>query len=154
MKQLIFIFSAIVLMTACKNSTGKNPKEPIDRNTKANAENALLEDSTKWTKILWVDSVQNFGKVTDGEKVLITFHFKNIGTNPLIIAAVTPSCGCTVPSKPEEPVPPGKEGIITAEFNSAGRVGKADKYINVSCNTEKQIYTLKFEGEVIEKSKN
>ncbi len=154
MKQLIFLLSATLLMAACKNVTTKNPKEPIDPNAKANAEAAFLNDSTKWTKIKWLDSLQNFGKVTDGEKVVITFHFKNIGNMPLIIAAVTPSCGCTVPSKPDEPIAPGAEGIITAEFNSSGRVGKADKYINVSCNTAQEIYTLKFEGEVIEKSKN
>ena len=154
MKQLTFLISVLFLIVACKNVTSKNPKEPIDPNAKANAEAAVLNDSTKWTNIKWLDSVQNFGKVTDGEKVVITFHFKNVGTMPLIIGAVTPSCGCTVPAKPEDPIAPGAEGVITAEFNSTGRVGKADKYINVSCNTAQEIYTLKFEGEVIEKSKN
>ncbi len=154
MKQLIFLLSATLLMAACKNVTTKNPKEPIDPNAKANAEAALLNDSSKWTEVQWMDSLQNFGKVTDGEKVVISFHFKNVGNNPLIISSVTASCGCTVPEKPEEPIAPGKEGIITAEFNSSGRVGKADKFIDVVCNTSTQNYKLKFEGEVIGKSKN
>lgn len=154
MKQFTILISMLFLIVACKNVTSKNPKEPIDPNANANAEAALLNDSSKWTEVQWMDSLQNFGKVTDGEKVVITFHFKNIGSNPLIISSVTASCGCTVPEKPEEPIAPGKEGIITAEFNSTGRVGKADKFIDVVCNTSTQNYKLKFEGEVIGKSKN
>ncbi|MBY0479611.1 MAG: DUF1573 domain-containing protein [Chitinophagaceae bacterium] len=150
MKQ--FFLSAIVLMllAACQNAP-KNPKEPVDPAAATKEQQAFLNDSTKWTTVQWMDSVQNFGKVTDGEKVVITFHFKNTGTNPLVIANVTASCGCTVPAKPEEPIAPGQEGKITAEFNSVGRVGKASKYLNVTCNTKDQVVNLLFEGEVLPK---
>lgn len=150
MKQ--FFLSAIVLMllAACQNAP-KNPKEPVDPAAATKEQQAFLNDSTKWTTVQWMDSVQNFGKVTDGEKVVITFHFKNTGTNPLVIANVTASCGCTVPAKPEEPIAPGQEGKITAEFNSVGRVGKASKYLNVTCNTKDQVVNILFEGEVLPK---
>lgn len=150
MKQ--FFLSAIVLMllAACQNAP-KNPKEPVDPAAATKEQQAFLNDSTKWTTVQWMDSVQNFGKVTDGEKVVITFHFKNTGTNPLVIANVTASCGCTVPAKPEEPIAPGQKGKITAEFNSVGRVGKASKYLNVTCNTKDQVVNLLFEGEVLPK---
>lgn len=110
-----------------------------------------MSDSANWTTVEWMDSIQNFGKITDGEKVVITFHFKNTGSKPLVITNVTASCGCTVPSKPEEPIAPGQEGKITAEFNSVGRVGKASKFLNVTCNTKVQVTNLLFEGEVLPK---
>lgn len=150
MKRLIFILLSVTLITACKNVT-KNPKEPVDPEAQAKEQAAFLNDTTNWTTVQWMDSVQNFGKVTDGEKVIISFHFKNTGTKPLVISNVQASCGCTVPSKPEEPIAPGKEAVITAEFNSAGRVGMASKYLNVTCNTKEQLINLLFEGEVLAK---
>ncbi len=150
MKQIFLPAFLLLLLAACQNAP-KNPKEPVDPTAAAKEQQAFLNDSTKWTTVQWMDSVQNFGKVTDGEKVVITFHFKNTGTNPLVIQNVTASCGCTVPAKPEEPIAPGQEGKITAEFNSVGRVGKASKYLNVTCNTKDQVVNLLFEGEVLPK---
>jgi hypothetical protein len=150
MKHLFIIGPLLLALAACQNTT-KNPKEPIDPEAAKNQQDLLLQDSTKWTTVKWLDSVQNFGKVTDGEKVLVTFHFKNTGTNPLIISNVQASCGCTVPSKPEEPIAQGAEGQIKAEFNSAGRVGKATKNLTVYCNTKEQNFILLFEGEVLPK---
>lgn len=151
MKQLFILPFVIALMAACQSSD-KNPKAPLaDQQKTVSEQLAFASDSTNWTTVQWLDSVQDFGKVTDGEKVVITFHFKNTGSKPLVIANVQASCGCTVPSKPDEPIAPGQEGKITAEFNSAGRVGKASKYLNVTCNTKENISNLLFEGEVLPK---
>lgn len=150
MKQLFITATILCILAACQNVT-KNPKEPVDPTLITKEKEAFVNDSANWTTVQWIDSVQNFGKVTDGEKVMITFHFKNTGSKPLVITNVTASCGCTVPSKPEEPIAPGQEGKITAEFNSIGRVGKASKYLNVTCNTKEQTVNLLFEGEVLPK---
>lgn len=150
MKKLFVLILVIGSAVAC-NNVAKNPKDPAGPVPQANAADSSANDSTKWTTVQWLDSTQNFGKVTDGEKVKISFHFKNTGSKPLVISDVHASCGCTVPSKPEEPIAPGKEGVITAEFNSSGRVGKASKYLNVTCNTKENIITLLFEGEVLAK---
>lgn len=148
MKQLILLSTFIALLTACGNAD----KKTTDASTSASTEQAGdAVDTANLTTVLWLDSVQNFGKVTDGEKVMITFHFKNTGTKPLIIANVQASCGCTVPSKPDEPIAPGAEGKITAEFNSQGRVGKASKYVNVTLNTKQGFASLLFEGDVLAK---
>ena len=151
MKQLFITATILYLLAACQNVT-KNPKERVDpRSAAADSQHALIADSTNWTTVQWLDSVQDFGNITDGEKVMITFHFKNIGNKPLIITNVSASCGCTVPSKPEEPIAPGQEGKITAEFNSTGRVGKASKNLTVACNTKEQSVNLFFSGEVLPK---
>jgi uncharacterized protein YceK len=151
MKQLFILSFVLLSLAACQN-VDKNPKAPAgSQGQTAAADQAIVNDSTNWTTVQWLDSSQNFGKVTDGEKVVITFHFKNTGSKPLVIANVQASCGCTVPSKPDEPIAPGQEGKITAEFNSAGRVGKASKYLNVTCNTKENVTNLLFEGEVLPK---
>ena len=144
MKHLILLSTFIAFLTACENAD----KQTSDA-TVTSAEQTTAQPEI--TTVQWLDSVQNFGKVTDGEKVMITFHFKNTGNKPLIISNVQASCGCTVPSRPEEPIAPGAEGKITAEFNSEGRVGKAAKNITVSANTKEGITSLLFEGEVLPK---
>ena len=146
MKHLILLSTFIAFLTACENAD----KQTTDAASPAATEQTAA-DQPEITTVQWLDSVQNFGKVTDGEKVVITFHFKNTGNKPLIISNVQASCGCTVPSKPEEPIAPGAEGKITAEFNSEGRVGKAAKNITVSANTKEGITSLLFEGEVLPK---
>lgn len=144
MKQLIVLSAFVLLLASCGNGNDQKAAANTTGETTAAATENL-------TTVQWLDSVQNFGKVVDGEKVIITFHFKNTGTNPLIISNVQASCGCTVPSKPEEPIAPGAEGKITAEFNSEGRVGKATKNLTVQANIKEGIANLLFEGDVLPK---
>ena len=147
MKQLILLSTFIAFLTACGNAD----KKTADAAPTTTEQTTPPAAAPEVTTVQWLDSAQNFGKVTDGEKVVITFHFKNTGTKPLVISNVQASCGCTVPSKPEEPIAPGAEGKITAEFNSEGRVGKASKNITVTANTKEGIAVLMFEGEVLPK---
>jgi hypothetical protein len=86
------------------------------------------------TSIIMLDSVYDFGKVPDGEKVMYNYRFRNTGNKPLVIASAVASCGCTVPEKPEEPIKPGETGILKVVFNSEGRVGPAHKEIRVVSN--------------------
>jgi hypothetical protein len=143
----LFLLSAISFFS-CKNENTKPADAAVAVDQKSNTPSI---DTSNYTTIQWLDSVQQFGNVTDGEKVLISFHFKNTGNKPLIISNVTAGCGCTVPEKPEAPIQPGEQGIIKAEFNSSGRVGQVSKNVTVTCNTIEQNYTLVFEGEVKEK---
>ncbi len=147
MKQLIVLSALVLLLASCGSSDKKVAS--TDAVTAGTAPDAVNAENL--TTVQWLDSAQNFGKVIDGEKVIITFHFKNTGTKPLVISNVQASCGCTVPSKPEEPIAPGAEGKITAEFNSEGRVGKANKNLTVTANTKEGVTNLFFEGEVLPK---
>lgn len=145
----IWIIFCLTIFMSCKNENNKSAQSGSENKTSGLVD--PIADTSNYTTIQWLDSVQQFGKVTDGEKVLISFNFKNTGNKPLIITNVTAGCGCTVPEKPEAPIAPGKEGIIKAEFNSEGRVGQVTKNVTVTCNTITQNYTLLFEGEVIAK---
>ncbi len=103
------------------------------------------------TTVQIIDSVYNFGKVADGEKVEYNYRFVNSGTKPLVIDRASASCGCTVPEKPEKPVMPGDTGFIKVVFNSKGRVGLVDKNITVVSNSKPEFPTLLLTGEVIGK---
>ena len=103
------------------------------------------------TTVQMIDSVYDFGKVTDGEKVIYNYRFKNTGSKPLIISSASASCGCTVPEKPEEPVKPGETGFLKVVFNSEGRVGPTHKTITVISNAYPAFPVLLLTGEVVSK---
>lgn len=127
MRVLIFlIFTGSFLLSCRENDSKKN----------GTASMKLPKDSTLYTNITWLDSTdRHYGAIPEGQKLEVSYRFKNSGNKPLIIARVQPSCGCTVAEQPEEPILPGKEGIIKASFNSEGRLGINNKILYVIANT-------------------
>jgi uncharacterized protein DUF1573 len=107
---------------------------------------AALTDSSTFTTIQWLDSAsRDYGKITEGQMLDVTYRFRNTGSTPLVIGRVQPSCGCTVAEQPKAPIAPGGEGEIRATFNSQGRTGVNHKTLFVSANTRgKQTYSLQF----------
>jgi len=105
----------------------------------------VFKDSTT---VQVIDSVYNFGKVTDGEKVEYNFKFRNSGKKPLIISSARASCGCTVPQKPDAPIAPGEIGFLKVAFDSKGRVGDVHKDIYVTSNAYPAFPILKLTGQV------
>ncbi|MEI7734582.1 MAG: DUF1573 domain-containing protein [Ferruginibacter sp.] len=103
------------------------------------------------TTVQLIDSVFNFGTITEGEKVEFSYRFKNTGTYPLVVFTTQTSCGCTVPEKPEKPVLPGETSFIKVVFNSAGKHGHNEKDITINANTAPAFPTLKLIGEIKEK---
>jgi hypothetical protein len=101
------------------------------------------------TTIQWLDSAKNLGKVKEGEKIEISYRFKNTGTELLIINNIVVSCGCTVAEKPLEPIAPGAEGAIKATFDTKGRIGTNHKTMAVYTNTKEAVSTVAFEVEVL-----
>ena len=108
-----------------------------DTKSKGESSMQLPKDSTQYTKLTWLDSTtRDFGSISEGQKLEVAYRFLNSGNKPLIIARVQPSCGCTVAEQPDEPIMPGKEGVIKASFNSEGRVGINHKKIYIIANTQ------------------
>ena len=93
-------------------------------------------DKSNLPAIQFVEEVHDFGKIYEGETVSYSFKFRNTGKTDLIIADVSTSCGCTVPSFPKTPIHPGKEGAIKVSFNSAGKRGYQSKNIVVVSNSQ------------------
>src|SRR5690606_19588223 len=98
-----------------------NEVEADKDSTANNAVEVSTDDPATLTTIQWIDSSINYGKITEGQTLQVSFRFKNTGDKPLIIRGVHPSCGCTAANPPDKPIPPGEEGTIQASFNSQGR---------------------------------
>ena len=148
MKIFSFLFAGSVLLAAC-NSNNATP----DTATEPTGTTALAEGAANVTSIQWLDSThQNLGRINEGQVVEISWRFKNTGTKPLVISNVSASCGCTVPDKPEQPIAPGGEETIRAQFDSKDRVGPQHKDVYVEANTCGSPSTkLSFALEVVKK---
>ena len=99
------------------------------------------------------DNTIDYGTVTkDSDNGIRSFEFKNTGNAPLIITNVQSTCGCTVPSKPTEPVLPGKTGKIDVKYNmNAGPIRKTITVESNAVNVEGGRVAIKIKGEVIAK---
>ena len=99
------------------------------------------------------DNTIDYGTVTKEEDSGIrSFEFTNTGDEPLIIKNVQSSCGCTVPSKPTEPIQPGQTGKIDVKYNmNLGPIRKTITVETNAVNVEEGRVALKIKGEVIVK---
>ncbi|MEO5500609.1 MAG: DUF1573 domain-containing protein [Ginsengibacter sp.] len=147
MKSLLFILVICLIFSSCD----------IRHNDTQHTSIANAGDKTNFftdtTTVLIIDSVYNFGKVTDGENVVYSYRFKNNGNKPLVISQASASCGCTVPEKPEQPIKPGETGFLKIVFNSTGRVGPVHKEVTVISNAYPAFPVLQLIGEVVSSDK-
>ncbi|MEP7255599.1 MAG: DUF1573 domain-containing protein [Ferruginibacter sp.] len=139
-KYILFLLATVTFLSCDIRRKDKIADDVSRRNEEA------LKDSTS---VEIIDSVYNFGKVMDGEKVEYNYRFRNIGNKPLIIIKASASCGCTVPQKPEKPILPGEIGFIKVVFDSKNRIGEAHKSITVVSNANPEFPQLMLTGEVI-----
>ena len=96
------------------------------------------------------DNTIDYGQVTKTENGTRDFIFTNTGNAPLIITNVLSTCGCTIPTKPTEPIMPGKTGKITVKYNMApGPIRKTITVESNAINYDAGRVALKIKGEVI-----
>ncbi len=151
MKKYLIIFGAIctTAFMGCQDTTELEERvDSLENQVKqlsaqklvnnpatVNNANAEVKVDGPVAGIIFTEEEYDFGTITAGDKVNHTFAFTNNGENPLIISNAKGSCGCTVPSFPKEPIPPGGSGEIFVEFNSAGKVGSQRKSVTITANT-------------------
>ena len=143
-KYILFLLATVTFLSCDIRRKDKIADDAFKMNEQA------LKDSTS---VEIIDSVYDFGKVMDGEKVEYNYRFKNTGTKPLVIINASASCGCTVPQKPEKPILPGEIGFIKVVFDSKNRAGSTHKSITVTSNARPGFPQLELTGEVIGKMK-
>lgn len=144
-KNILIITSAIVLpfLISCSNNNSSENKE-----LSGNEVNVGNKDELPI--IDFEEEEHDFGKIVQGEKVSYDFKFTNVGKSNLVISSAAASCGCTVADFPKEPIPPGKSGKITVEFNSEGKSGYTEKTITVVTNCEPNTKILKIKVDIVE----
>ncbi len=144
-------FLAIALGTMVLSCSQGNKEMDVEDIENSNPENAPKKVGAGEVKFL--DTLKEFGKITDGEIVEHTYRFRNTGKVPVAISKVEASCGCTTPDYTKEIIPPGGEGKVKATFNSSGygypEAPKVEKSISVyfdDCKTD--LVVLKFTANI------
>jgi hypothetical protein len=96
-----------------------------------------------------IDTLFDAGTVVKGEIINAKFKVKNTGDYPLVFGEVRGSCTCTVAEKPEEPILPGKSGVIVAQINTNEVHSKlVNKSVTVMANTEPHLTVVMIKGKI------
>lgn len=101
-------------------------------------------------KIEFDKEVHDYGKIKYDGNPFCEFKFKNTGNQPLIISKAKGSCGCTVPTWPQEPIAPGATGVIKVKYDTK-RPGAINKMVTINSNAsnvDNGISILRIKGEV------
>mgnify|MGYP001160064238 CR=1 FL=1 len=147
-KKIILPIAVITLLSSCGvDAEPKDLTTDIINNPITASDEAASEDELPFFE--FVEEIKDFGTITQGESVSMTFRFKNVGKSNLIISSAQGSCGCTVPEWPKEPIAPGAEGTIDVTFNSTGKQGLQNKTITLVANTIPNTKVIAIKGEVL-----
>ncbi|MEQ3500176.1 DUF1573 domain-containing protein [Tenacibaculum sp. SSH1-16] len=90
----------------------------------------------------------DYGKIAYGSEGKRVFEFTNVGEAPIIIKDIVSPCGCTVPTKPEEPIMPGKKGQIEVSYDTK-RLGGFSKTLTVISNAKNKRKRVKIKGFIV-----
>lgn len=140
----VFVFIAFITLVACGQKEQKSMSIEVPLTSDGKVDTASLP------KFSFTQDSYDFGKIKQGEKVSYSFTFKNTGKTPLIISSASASCGCTVPSYPEEPIQPGEESKIDIVFDSSNKMGMQTKTVTIVANTIPNTKVLYLRGEILE----
>lgn len=95
-------------------------------------------------------TVHDYGTILQGADGTCEFKFTNTGKEPLILSKPQSSCGCTVPTWPQEPILPGKNDVIKVTYNTHN-IGGINKTVTVTSNAKTSRVVLSIKGTVIAK---
>ena len=127
----ILLFSAVVISNAQQAVLNKpqisNPNAP---------------------EITFEKTVHNYGTIVKGSNGMCEFKFTNTGKEPLILSKPISSCGCTVPTWPQEPILPGKSDVIKVTYNTKN-IGPINKTVTVYSNAQTNRVMLSIKGKVV-----
>jgi len=109
---------------------------------------SFAQHNTQKAVIEFEKEVIDYGKVEHNSDGVRYFKFKNTGDAPLVISKVKGSCGCTVPTKPDEPVMPGEESEIKVKY-ATDRMGRFSKTVTITSNATEVPKVVRIKGEVV-----
>jgi len=143
---LPFLFLTLLFMFSCGSGDQGLISSDVVNNPNSAKEKS---DLSSLPFIKFEEEVHDFGKIIEGETVSFSFKFINTGKSDLVIADVSTSCGCAVPSFPKTPVRPGEKEVIKISFNSAGKRGFQTKNIVVVANTQPNTTVVRIKAQVV-----
>jgi hypothetical protein len=87
---------------------------------------ALAEEPAAGPRLAVEPLSFDFGSVLSGKEVEKNFVLRNVGTEDVVIEAVTPTCGCTVVGEYDKTLKPGARTMVRLKLKTSapGRVEK------------------------------
>lgn len=137
-----------------KDSRNKKSEKVEEKKAIASAPTAKTK-TKKYPKMKFTNDTFAFGVIKPGDVIEHKFEFTNTGTADLIITDAKATCGCTQPSFPFVPIPPGEKGYIGVKYDSTGKLGTQKPTVTLTTNGSPKTRKVFLEGVVISKlSKN
>ena len=144
-KTIILIALSMLMLTGCKGKTIQDADVDLIRNPRS----AQGYDESEKMPVLTFDSdLHDFGRLSAGENISYSFHFRNTGNADLIISSTSATCGCTVADYPKGRIAPGGEGYVTVTFKSAGKAGQQYQEVTIVSNAQPATCRLKILAQV------
>jgi hypothetical protein len=134
MKKLVFSFAILMFTTFSVIAQDAAP-QPSNPNA---------------AEISFSKTVHDYGTIFQGGDGTCEFKFTNTGKEPLILSRPQSSCGCTVPTWPQEPILPGKSDVIKVTYNTMN-IGPINKTVTVTSNGKTARVVLQIKGTVVAK---
>jgi hypothetical protein len=140
MKKLLFlfVFAGIARLVSAQSD------QPVIQSADPNA-----------PEITFVESVIDFGNISEGEQPVKVFTFTNTGKTNLVISAVKGQCGCTTILTDTwifpRTIAPGETASFKVMYDTKTRVGMFNKKIMVYCNASNAtngVYSVSIKGNV------
>ena len=136
----------VFVLAAC---SGNAKPDDVDVDLINNPASANGYDNEAKMPVMTFDQeMHDFGRLSAGENISYSFHFRNTGQADLIISGCSATCGCTVASFPKERIAPGGEGYITVSFNSTGKSGQQFQEVTVVSNAQPARTKLRIAAQV------
>lgn len=147
MKKLLLFAALTIIGVSTANAQVKKPaaKKAAPVATK------VTTPKVEGPGILFDSEIIDYGSIAHNSDGKREFTFTNNGNKPLIITNATGSCGCTVPTKPTEPIMPGQKGVIGVKY-ATDRKGPFTKSVTVTTNASATPMTLTIKGTVLDET--
>ncbi len=148
----LFLLAVLCTTGGCRitDHSERDPSEVSAENLNFPSSGYENVDQNDLPKMEFSATHVDLGKIVQGNKVDLSYSFKNTGGSPLVITDVRGSCGCTVGKDwPKEPIAPGEKAEIAVSFDSEGRNGRQDKTVTVVANTVPPSNVLTLTAEVV-----
>lgn len=146
MRLMLFVLFMGLIASSCQNQAIQGDEKSVDEIMDASkiTNSSIVRnpvsandptDTVNVAKIEFEEDSYDFGEVDEGEVVTHVYKFTNTGKVPLVINNARSTCGCTVPSWPKDPIPPGEGGEIEVRFNTKNKKEKQQKPVTITANT-------------------
>ena len=140
MFRFLISLGVILLFLECTNKQKKTMND-----AESNIPVALRPSLEKQPKMVFDQPLVYLGRITEGDSIDYTFHFRNKGNLPLQITSVNASCGCTTPKfQANAVIAPGQKTTVTLGFNGSA-MGNFTKNATIFLS-DNLIKTVSFSG--------